>query len=210
MPSLDQEFAQYQGQSVLVPGASEADRGQCVQWADFVLHDVCGLPYVYANAIDWWNLPGSLANNFDRITDGSIKKGDFVIWNQKVGSVYGHIDVAMQDGNINNFVASDTNWAGNKTVHLVNHVNQAGYIIGTLRRKGGSVSADALTSQQVTTLHYAYTLRAPGPVFVQSYTGKTLDQVTAALDGKVNPLRAEIDKMYADVVKIKKDTPGIQ
>lgn len=208
--TLDQEFAKYQGLSVLVPGAAEADRGQCVQWADYVLHDVYGLSYVWANAIDWWGLPQSLAGNFDKITDGSIKKGDFVIWNQRVGSIYGHIDVALADGNINNFVAADTNWAGNKTVHQVSHVNQAGYIIGSLRRKGGNVSADALTAQQVTTLHYAYTFQAPGPVFVQTYTGKTLDQVTAALDGKVNPLRGDLDKLVADVKKLKADTPSVK
>lgn len=138
--TLDAEFAQYQGQSVLVPGAAEAERGQCVQWADYVLYDVYGLPYVWANAIDFWQKFGSISQlntHFDQITDGSIKKGDFVIFNEKVGSIYGHIDVAMQDGTTDNFTGADSNWTGNKTVHLVNHVGRQ-YVLGSLRLKGGA------------------------------------------------------------------------
>lgn len=138
--SLDACFAQNQGKALLVPGGGAGNEGQCVQWADTVLHDVYGLPYVYANAIDWWPLPQSLAGKFVQVTDGSIKKGDFVIFNQKVGSVYGHIDVAMNDGSVNGFTGADSNWGGNKTVHLVNHSGQAGYIIGALRPKGADMS----------------------------------------------------------------------
>ncbi len=136
--TLDQEFAQYQGQSVLVPGEPEPERGQCVQWADFVLRDVYNLPYHYGNAIDWWFAPGDLLNHFDQITDGSIRKGDFVIFNTQVGSVYGHIDVAMQDGSVGAFQGSDSNWGGNLTVHLVQH-NNANYIFGSLRLKGADM-----------------------------------------------------------------------
>jgi hypothetical protein len=138
--TLDAEFAQYQGQPVLVPGADPSDRGQCAQWADYVLHDVYTQPYVWLNAIDWWRQFGStpqLVNNFVQLTDGTIKKGDFVIFNSLVGSVYGHIDVAMQDGSYNQFLGSDTNWAGNLTVHQVNHVGSQ-YIQGVLRLKGGT------------------------------------------------------------------------
>lgn len=133
--SLDQEYATYKGQSVLVPGEPDSERGQCVQWADYVLHDVYGLPYHYGNAIDWWNNPKELlTENFVKIGDGSIKKGDFVVFNELVGSVYGHIDVAMADGNVTNFTGSDTNWGGNLTVHEVNHVNKS-YVLGSLRIK---------------------------------------------------------------------------
>jgi len=136
MITIDQEYAKYKGQSVLVPGEPESERGQCVQWADYVLHDVYGLPYHYGNAIDWWNNPKELlTENFNKISDGSIKKGDFVIFNTNVGSVYGHIDVAMQDGSFNNFQGSDSNWGGNKTVHLVQH---NAYVLGALRKKGSS------------------------------------------------------------------------
>lgn len=133
--SVDDWFQSRKGQSLLVPGAAEADRGQCVQAADYALNEVYGLPYVWANAVDWWGLPGSLAGNFDKITDGSVKKGDFVIFNSKVGSVYGHIDIAMQDGSTANFQGADSNWGGDKTLHLVQHTNQS-FVIGALRPKG--------------------------------------------------------------------------
>lgn len=136
--TLDEEFTKYQGQGVLVPGEPEDERGQCVQWVDFVLHDVYGLPYHYGNAIDWWNNPGELLTNFDKVTDGSVKKGDFVVFNTQVGSVYGHIDVAMQDGTTANFQGADSNWGGNLTVHLVQHSNQS-YVLGSLRKKGTPV-----------------------------------------------------------------------
>jgi hypothetical protein len=140
MPSLDEEFNQYQGQSVLVPGQPEYLRGECFMWFDFVLHDVYQLPYFYAEgAIDIWNSPGWLLNHFDKITDGSIKKGDIVIFNQSVGSIYGHVDVAMQDGTVDSFQGSDQNWSGNKTVHLVNHTGRQ-YVLGSLRLKGSDMS----------------------------------------------------------------------
>lgn len=142
--SIDQEFVSYQGKSVLVPGEPESERGQCVQWADYVLKDVYGLPYHYGNAIDWWLSPGELLNSFDKITDGSVKKGDFVVFNQTVGSVYGHIDAAMNDGTINGFQGADSNWGGNLTVHLVQH-NNASQVLGSLRLKGGDVSAATIT-----------------------------------------------------------------
>lgn len=138
--TLDQEFARYQGQSVLVPGQSEALRGQCFMWFDFVLHDVYALPYFYAQgAIDIWNNPGWLLDHFDKISDGSIKKGDIVVFNQSVGSIYGHVDIAMQDGSIDSFLGSDSNWGGNKTVHLVNHIGRQ-YVLGSLRLKGNTMS----------------------------------------------------------------------
>lgn len=140
--TLDQEFARYQGQSVLVPGQSEALRGQCFMWFDFVLHDVYTLPYFYAQgAIDIWNNPGWLLDHFDKISDGSIKKGDIVVFNQSVGSIYGHVDIAMQDGSIDSFLGSDSNWGGNKTVHLVNHIGRQ-YVLGSLRLKGSDMSAE--------------------------------------------------------------------
>lgn len=182
--TLDQEYAKYAGQSVLVPGAAADDRGQCVQWADYVLHDVYGQPYVWADAINWWNQFDSipqLKNNFVKVADGTIKKGDFVLWNQKVGSVYGHIDVAMTDGNINNFVAADTNWAGNLTVHEVSHIGQAGYIIGVLRHKGNQetpMATDSLSKADIQVIYGLAMDVAPEKTpdsWVKAYTGKPLD-----------------------------------
>lgn len=131
--TTDEIYQRYQGQSVSFDGI-EANRGQCVQWADFVLTEAYDLPAHYGNAIDWWNNPGNLLDNFDKVSDGSVKKGDFVIFNTKVGSPFGHIDVAMQDGSYSGFQGADSNWGGNKTVHLVQH-NNPSLILGVLRLK---------------------------------------------------------------------------
>lgn len=139
--TLDQCYAKYQGQSVLVPGQPESNRGQCAQWSNFVLHDVYGQPYHYGNAIDWYNSPGELLNIFDKIPySAPPKKGDFVIFNEGVGSVYGHIDVCMNDGNPSGFQGSDSNWGGNKTVHMVQHDYK--YVLGYLRPKEGEEMVD--------------------------------------------------------------------
>lgn len=128
-------YQKYAGQKLSYDGIP-ANAGQCVQWAEYVLTDSqygYGLQPFYGNAVDWWGkFGGVLAKNFDQISDGYVKAGDFVIFNSLVGSVYGHIDMALQDGTYAQFLGADSNWAGNLTVHQVNHVG-AQYIIGTLR-----------------------------------------------------------------------------
>lgn len=169
--TLDQSFAANQGQSLLIPGGGEANRGQCVMWADTVYHDVYNLSYVYANAIDWWNNADNLSitKSFDKITDGSIKKGDIVVFNQKVGSVYGHIDVAMEDGTFNQFLGADSNWGGNKTVHLVNHIG-AGYIIGALRSKSATQGDEPMVdAAHLNSLTQSYFGRAASDEEVKRY-----------------------------------------
>ena len=139
--TLDEWYAQNQGKSLLVPGQPEALRGQCFMAFDFVLHDVYGLPYFYASgAIDIWETPGSLTNSFDLIPYNpslTIKKGDFVIYGAGVGSPYGHVSVAAQDGVGNNYIGYDSNWGHNLTLHLQPHNDQYNqYILGVLRFKG--------------------------------------------------------------------------
>lgn len=140
--NADLLYQKYAGQTLSYDGIP-ANAGQCVQWVEYVLTDGqygYGLQPFFGNAIDWFNgFAGVLAKNFDRLQDGTIKKGDIVIFNQNVGSVYGHIDMAMSDGNYNQFTGADSNWAGNKTVHLVNHVGSQ-YILGVLRLKGSDMS----------------------------------------------------------------------
>lgn len=141
--TLDQCYAKYQGQSVLVPGAQEIYRGQCAQWADLVLNEVYGMPYRWgddADAINWWLDPGTLLAQFIQVPPGVAKKGDFVVWGTGVGSVDGHIDVCMQDGSPSGFKGADTNWAGNKTVHMVQHDYK--YVLGYLRPKEGEEMVD--------------------------------------------------------------------
>ncbi len=135
-------IAKYQGQSLSYDGI-EANRGQCVQWVEYVLTDNqvgYGLAPFWGNAIDWWNgFSGVLAANFDRIpypNNGYPKAGDIVIWGAGVGSVYGHIDLCVADGDASGFQGYDSNWNG-KTVHAVAHNYNA--VIGYLRPKGSVV-----------------------------------------------------------------------
>lgn len=141
--TIDEVFNKYKGQSLLVPGADPSDAGQCVQAADYFIHESYGLPYVWLNAIDWWRSPdANLKANFDFITytpSMPIKQGDFVIYGTGVGSPYGHISTAGQNGVGNNYLGYDSNWAHNLTLHAQPHndsYNQ--YILGVLRKKGNN------------------------------------------------------------------------
>lgn len=140
--NADLLYQKYAGQSLGYDGIP-ADVGECVQWVEYVLTDPqygYNLSPFWGNAIDWWdNFSGVLSASFNKITDGSIKKGDIVIFNEKVGSNFGHIDMAMGDGTIDQFTGADQNWAGNRTVHLVNHVGRQ-YVLGSLRLKGNTMS----------------------------------------------------------------------
>lgn len=140
MSALDDYYAANQGKSVLFDGV-EADRGQCLQWVELVNRDVYHAPaFLSPGAIDWWNSFGGspIEPYYDKITDGSIKKGDIVVFNTKVGSQFGHIDVALQDGALGDFVGADSNWGGDKTVHQVHHVGIQ-YVLGALRPKGNDM-----------------------------------------------------------------------
>lgn len=142
MISLDVWYQNNKGASLSADGV-EANRGQCVQAMDFVLNQVFGLPYHYGNAIDWFNSPGELLNNFRKInySPGLYPlKGDFVIFNSGVGSKFGHIDACAADGNPVNYTGYDSNWGGDKTVHAVAH-NYA-YVVGFLRYNGGNMKPD--------------------------------------------------------------------
>lgn len=158
--TVDGWYDARKGQSLLVPGAPADDKGQCMQAADYALNEVYGLPYIWTEgAIDWWTKFDTfpqLKNNFVQVSDGSVKKGDFVIFNQKVGSIYGHISLAMQDATTTYFESADSNWGGNKTVHLVTH-SGAEYVQGTLRPKG----VEMLDASHQATLFVAYLGRLP-------------------------------------------------
>lgn len=169
--SLDTCYANHIGQVLDIDGYP-ADAGQCVQWADTVINEVYGFGYIYANAIDWWTNPQVLAH-FTQITDGSLQKGDFVVFNKSVGSVYGHIDVAMDNGTIDNFTGADSNWSGNKTVHLVNHVGRQ-YVIGSLRLKGGTM--DKITQDEENACAIMATGSYPGKDYNYQFTGLPLTQ----------------------------------
>lgn len=162
--TLDECYAANQGKSLLIPGGGAGNEGQCLQWVETVTHDVYGIPYIYTpGAIDFWNKFDALGLGqwFNKITDGLIRKGDVVVFNQQVGSVYGHIDVAMQDGTTNSFLGADSNWGGNKTVHLVQH-NGSQYVLGSLRLKGVDMDYPNLGDVQNITNAYGWQRGADG------------------------------------------------
>lgn len=148
--TLDQSYQAHQGQAILIPGGGTGNNGQCAQWADTVLHEVYGLPYIYTpGAIDWYLKTEQLglSQKFDRVSDGSIKKGDFVVYGTGVGSEFGHIDVAAQDGTFKDYVGYDSNWGGKAfynaqgfpILHTVHHNDSYNrFILGVLRLKGGT------------------------------------------------------------------------
>lgn len=154
--TLDQCYNTHKGSAVLVPGGGTGNNGQCAQWADTVLAEVYGLPYVYTPAAkDWWYKFDSfpqLKNNFDKIAKGQpIKKGDYIVYDPlSPGDPQGHIDTASRDGVINDFWAYDSNWNasafhdknGYPILHEVHHVDAFNTrVVGYLRKKGTSMAA---------------------------------------------------------------------
>lgn len=175
--TLDDWFNQVKGTIIDIDG-HPADAGQCVQTADDCLHKVYGLPYHYGNAIDWWNNPQELLNNFTQVADSSVHKGDFVVFNQTVGSVYGHIDIAMNNGTYSNFTGADSNWQGDLTVHLVQHTT-ASQVLGTLRYKGGTMIPNA---EIVQSLYIHYWGRQPNQTEINDWVGQNVFDLIADLE----------------------------
>lgn len=147
-------FNIHKGTAVLVPDGGAGNNGQCAQWADTVLHDVYGLPYIYTSwARTWWDdrYGLGLMDHFTEVTDGSINKGDFVIWGPlSAADEAGHIDVGSQDGGIRaEFWAYDSNWDaanfhdtdGYPTLHEVQHTGSLNdQILGVLRSNNGGIA----------------------------------------------------------------------
>lgn len=142
--TLDQAFAQEAGTSIPSPDGLPQDAGQCVSWADYALKNVYGFPYLYANAINWWqNL--QLAPDFDFISGGYPQTGDFVVWGAGVGSQYGHIDLCAVDGDASGFTGYDSNWEDLPTLREIQHNYEFG-ILGYIRRKGQDMVDDNITT----------------------------------------------------------------
>lgn len=193
--TLDDCYSQHKGTAVLVPGGGTGNNGQCEQWADLVLHDVFGLPYIYTpSAKDWWydfdKFP-QLKNNFDRIgKDQPPKKDDYIIYDPlSANDPQGHVDTVSRDGGtLQDFWAYDSNWdartfhdaAGYPTLHEVHHndiFNEK--IIGYIRKKGGSTIMKP-TQQQVTD-EFAKFGASPNQQQLSYYQSKTIDVLYADL-----------------------------
>lgn len=205
--TLQQEYDQYKGKSVLVPGDSDTlDAGQCFQWFDYILHDVYSLPYIYASgAINIWqdSESYSLKPYFDFIPYSPtmpIKAGDIVVYGTGVGSSFGHVSIAGQDGIGSNYVGYDSNWGHNLTVHTVNHndsYNQ--YILGILRFKGNNGDDMPITKEMEMSEAYKATGSYPGAAYNYQFVGTTnYNGMLTFWQSQMPLITAEMEKIVAD------------
>lgn len=142
--TTDQLYSQYKGTSIpasLTGDKDPSDNGQCFIWFDLVLNQRFNLPFFHADgAIDIWLTPGSLVNNFTLIPyspNMQILKDDIVVYGAGVGSKFGHVSIAAQNGIGSNYVGYDSNWGDTAKLATINHndkYNSA--ILGVLRLKG--------------------------------------------------------------------------
>lgn len=172
-----QWFDTHKGQAILVPGGGTGNDGQCEQAVDSFIHEVFGLPYVYTpNAKDFWlNFNGlGLDQHFIQIPYGQpILANDIIVYDTRVGSISGHIDVASRNGIITDFWAYDSNWGGIRNTQgypILYEAHHTGvyntYIYGYLRFKGANMPTEADVRSQFK-VHY---LPDPTPVQIQYYT----------------------------------------
>lgn len=197
MLTLDEFYANWNGQTQISFDGVPANNAQCVQLVEYYIVQVCGLQPFWGNAIDWWNkFGGSLSSYYTKITYGTTtsypKRGDVVIWNGDLPNSlgYGHIDICVQDGTPRGFAGFDTNWGG-KYAHLVQHDYQ--YIIGWLTPQGANVDNVTITKEEQADYEY---WKAIGQQL--SYT-----KAWAAIGGdwkQVQPVIADLEN-YGDFVK---------
>lgn len=125
---LDELFSQWQGQTIpasLVGDSDASDNGQCFIWFDLVLNKVYGQPFFHASgAIDIWETPGVLKNSFTLIPyspNMSVPKGAIVVYGTGVGSQFGHVSVAAENGIGSDYVGYDSNWGDSKKLEQITH-----------------------------------------------------------------------------------------
>ncbi len=143
MQSLDSLYNQYQGQIIpaSLVGGSSADNGQCFIWFDLVINRVYGQSFFHAPAaIDIWETPGVLLNNFSAIKYSpamQIFAGDIVVYGTGVGSANGHVSIAAKNGVGNGYIGYDSNWGNSLRLQtIVHNDNFNSAILGILRYKG--------------------------------------------------------------------------
>lgn len=142
MATTDSLYDEYKGESIPSFDGNPANDGQCEQWYLMVRTKRDGYPAVSGNAIDRWNTKETDKYDYIPFASGIYpKKDDYVVWGSGVGSKYGHIDVAAQDGTASGFVGYDSNWNDIPTLRTIQHNYQYG-ILGYVRRKGAIVDAN--------------------------------------------------------------------
>lgn len=130
---------------VVVPGAPDRYRGQCVDLAQLYAKEVCGdaNPYL-GDARGWWT--NYNPNLYERIANTPTfipQLGDIAVWSQS----YGHISICNGEGNLSTFQSLDNNWPwgleqnDHPTAIITHNYTYYGFL-GVLRPKGGQVATD--------------------------------------------------------------------
>lgn len=189
----EQWYANHQGKPILVGTSDVSLSGQCFMVFDSYRNEVQGLPYVYAKgAINLWDDFAALGLDKDyvQITDGSVKTGDFVIYSESL-VLNGHVDVAVQDGNVSDYVGYDSNWDkanyhdanGYPTLHQVLHNSSLNkFILGSLRLKGDEMPADYIVNDgDIENYFVGFLGRKPTQQDLDIYRGKTHKEIAYAI-----------------------------
>lgn len=135
--TLAQAYAVKQGTAVPSASGDPTLAGQCVSWANYVLLYVYNHPYLFANAINWFNNPALLGKfEFIPYAPGVYPlTGDFVVWN--IGQ-YGHIDLCASNGGPAGFTGYDSNWDRPVLDTIQHNYSQ---VVGYIRYTGGTIMA---------------------------------------------------------------------
>lgn len=214
--TLDQWFQTYKGQSLLVGTTDESLRGQCFMAFDSVLHDVYHQPYFYAPAaIDIWETPGVLLENFDKIPFSqpmAVLKGDIVVYGVGVGTPDGHVSIVAQDGGGSNYIGYDSNWGDSKILQQITHndtYNQ--YILGVLRWKGG----DTMNAELAKDIYLGFLHRQAAASEYEPWVGKDPQALVNAILQSAewltqnDILLVEYPKFQQELANIQQLKPGV-
>ncbi len=169
----DSYFTPLNGQSLLYPGQAEKYRGQCVQPVQMWLKATGTEPPVYQYAYQYYDkgIPG-----YTKIpAGGPIKTGDIVVWgkNYAASKGAGHIDVATQDGTLQDFYAWDSNWITPLKLGRWHHNSSSNqYIVGYLRKEGDMPA----TRQDIINAYNGVMAYNPSEAEIQSYLASHKDR----------------------------------
>jgi hypothetical protein len=128
MRSLAACVGSYLGQRVTAPGGIG---GECVDWANLYLVDVCGHSPIRANAVDW---PHAAIAGFTWVANSPTNypsAGDLVVWGEQwaigVGA-FGHIALVLLADRFF-LVTTDQNWPDGSpvTAHAHSYLGVRGW-----------------------------------------------------------------------------------
>lgn len=141
MITLDEFKNKYLGKQVEYHSYGAGAYNQCVDLINAYIAEVLD-----GNTKDYTEIIGTHAKDFDTKYDpedfewiantpeGAAQKGDIIVWNEKVGSGYGHVAICLW-GDIQGIKTLDQNWSQKERVTLETHTYAN--VSGWLRPKGG-------------------------------------------------------------------------